>query len=186
MNIKNALLLTSMALASAALVLPVGASATMLYHNGKPIEGEEAPIKLSGTINVKSASGGVDCKHHLTVDPGTADAKVTKVETTTLTCVGTGPYLGCTVISDQATNLPYTADYVGSTFVVTDTTIDYELNCFLKSFNFSVGELVLTADNAEAIKKFSVSGEGLVGETAAEISGELEVVGEASGQYSLK
>ncbi len=181
---RKILLLCTAAALAAAFAAPSNASALMNYYKGKPIE-KPIPVELGGSLNFITMSGGFDCVAKITMETGTTDAKVTELHLTTLSCVGTGGWSTCKVTGDTKTNLPWTTDTTSSGYTITNMSIDYKLECLLGKITLSVEELQATADNTKAIKVLTLSGTGVAGGLAAEVTGEFEVLGENSGAFSI-
>jgi hypothetical protein len=157
----------------------------MIYKNGKPIE-KAGKFELQGELGASTSTGTFHCPTILTMEAETADAKVTGIDMTVGACVGTGAYLKCKIGGVAITNLPYTAHPELAQFRITNLNIDYlKLTCLSGEATLSIKELIAAVDNPKGIKSVTLSGIGTLGGAEAEVFGELEVVGESSGAYSL-
>jgi hypothetical protein len=190
MSIKGIVLVVSMALAMVMLAAPAAASATEFTDNGKPVE-KGAEFELSGEINVSSLGSGVACVAHSKFGFTSATTiDVTEYKITTNTCVGYGKYKGCAVIGDKPTGLPWVGHVTVLGLLLTDPLVDYTFsNCWTEKAQVEISSLEMEADSTKSIHDFTLSGEAEIetdmGKGEGEVSGTLEIVGEASGTYEI-
>lgn len=193
MNIKKVLLLSSMALALVAFVVPASASALTLKDSGAEVVNKEA--ELRGPISFSSLGGGIQCEGDAKITVNGQVVRVSSLTITTTTCVGSGGLAGCTVTGDSVTNIPWTIDVDATLLTITGVTIHNTLSpttgktCSPKTLKIEFAVVKATPDSTTAIHSVSISGEGAAFiegvEVEAEAHGSLNVQSTDSGTYAI-
>lgn len=195
MTIKRALLFASAALAVVAFV--AFAATAMASEEEKLFDANtESEIQghiefnLVGSEKYLFGGNGFNCKVELVYT--TENGKNNRIKSYKVSnCTGIGIFAKCVVKSTESTGLPWTVDLKGGKIVVTDKTIDLNLEkCGSTFFKVYFKEETMTPDKLKGFGILTTSKAADVtedGETGAgESSGEFEVQGEAKGTYGIE
>jgi hypothetical protein len=191
MKIRKLLLLGCAALASVALAAPAAASAAGWQHEGVPLA-EHAEIGLFGSEIFVTEAGGLICEVDatLTAEPGST-GQIGNYESTK--CQGLfGEIAGCTVVSAEQTEGPWTVHVTEADLDATGVTLTrtFDPECPVETIESHIPELTLVPVEPAAIAEIEYSGEGeasIDGGPAGEYQsiGSWFVAGEASGTYGI-
>ena len=191
MTVKKVLLFASAALAIMAFAAPALANAEKLYDAKTESEiHQHIEFNVNGTDKFRfNGNNGFDCKVEMVY---TTEGAVNRISSYKITsCTGVGIFSTCKVKSTEITGIPWTVDLKGGKIIITDKTIDLNLEkCLATFFKVYFKEEVMTPDKLKGFGLMTASeaedttedGETGTGHTTSE----FEVQGEAKGTYGIE
>jgi len=192
MTIKKVLLFASAVLAVVAFAATAMASEEEKLFDANTESEIQGHIEfnLVGSEKYLFQGNGFDCKVELVYT--TENGKNNRIKSYKVSnCTGTGIFSKCVVKSTESTGLPWTVDLKGGNIIVTDKTIDLNLEkCGSTFFKVYFKEEKMTPDKLKGFGILTTAEAEDVtedGETGAgKSSGEFEVQGEAKGTYGIE
>lgn len=204
------IMLLAMAVTALAFAAPSGAMATETNWSMEGLEeSSKFEFETNGSMKIGGLFGGIECQETSTFTandgalPLSTGIVHTHIDEPTTSCVGTGAtFGGCqvkeienTVEGSSVTFLYHLLNIEGIRHTVI-TNVEYSAvlegkTCLdnEKTVTFKAKELEAIPNNFESISSLELFGEGtvIVGKESAPatLSGESEVLGEASGTYGL-